>query len=83
MAEKPARTQVLRTLPDTELTAKLQSLRREVWDGRMKAKGGALRQPHRLRQAKRQIARILTVLRGRAPRDGGGQAPTDGGVRHG
>ena len=65
MAEKRLRADTLRTLPEDELRAQLQTLRREIWDATMKAGRGALQQHHQLREARRQIARILTVLRGR------------------
>lgn len=65
MAEKRLRAHELRTLQETELNAQLQTLRRELWAGQMKARNGSLQQPHRLTEAKRQIARILTVLRER------------------
>lgn len=65
MADEAQRTKELRTLPETELNAKLHSLRRSLWEDRMKAKSGSLQQPHRIGQTRRQLARILTILRER------------------
>ena len=64
MAKMP-RAKELQTLTETDLTAHLEKLRQELWQARTKAKEGSLQQTHLLRMAKRQIARVHTVLRGR------------------
>ena len=56
------RAHALRTVPEAELRVQLEALRRERWDAQRKAKDGSLQQPHRFGEARRQIARILTVL---------------------
>lgn len=66
MAEKQVRGEALRALSVEELNAQLQTLRRELWQDRVKAAGsGSMQRSHRLKQDRRHIARILTVLRGR------------------
>jgi large subunit ribosomal protein L29 len=53
----------LRTMPEPEVTAQMEKLRQEYWQHRVKAREGSLQQTHQLRAARRQIARLLTVLR--------------------
>ena len=67
MAEKPLGTKELRGLGETELHAQIDKLRQELWEQRVKAKEGALPQTHQLGKARRQIARIRTILREQAP----------------
>ena len=71
MAEKPSGAKELRGLGPVELQAQLEKLRQELWEQRVKAKEGALPQTHQLGEARRQIARIHTILREQAPK----QAP--------
>ena len=58
-----AGTQVgeLRNLEDAELTAKLREAKEELFNLRFQSATGALENSARLRSAKREIARILTV----------------------
>lgn len=63
-----ARASDLRALDDAELAEKLGETRRELFDLRFQAATGALENPERLRGAKREIARILTVTTERARR---------------
>jgi ribosomal protein L29 len=60
---KPAGTNDLRGMGQADLQAELEKLRRELWDQRVKAKEGALQQTHLLGHARKQIARIRTILR--------------------
>jgi large subunit ribosomal protein L29 len=53
----------LRGLPEAELRQRLAQTRQELVTLRLKAKQGALEQPHQIRQMRREIARIFTVLR--------------------
>ncbi len=46
-----------------ELAQKLQGLKRELFDLRMQRAEGKLTQMHRMRQVRRDVARVLTVLR--------------------
>ena len=51
----------LRDLSDAELEEKLHDRRQELFNLRFQAATGALENPSRVRLAKREIARILTV----------------------
>ena len=63
MDEKRPMIKELRALPPVELQAQLQTLRQELWQRRLKAKDGSLKQTHQLRFVRRQIARVQTLLR--------------------
>ena len=65
MAERVPRAKDLRTLPEEELRGQLDKLRQALWHDRLKARDGALQQTHRLSMARRQLARIQTVLQER------------------
>ena len=67
MAQKLPKTKDLRALPDPEIHTELEKLRQELWQHRLKARDGSLQQSHHLPLVKRQIARIHTLLRERAP----------------
>ena len=60
------RPRELRDLSDEELEAKLHDRRQELFNLRFQAATGALENSARLRLAKREIARILTVRNERA-----------------
>ena len=53
--------QQLRELTDEELAAKMAETRKELFNLRFQSATGALENSARLRNAKREIARILTV----------------------
>ena len=55
------RPRLLRDLTDEELERKLAETRHELFNLRFQAATGALENPARLRLAKREIARILTI----------------------
>ncbi len=59
------RPRQLRDLTDEELERKLAETRHELFNLRFQAATGALENPARLRLAKREIARILTIRRER------------------
>ncbi|HEU0304792.1 MAG TPA: 50S ribosomal protein L29 [Gaiellaceae bacterium] len=59
------RARELRDLSDEELQQKLSETRQELFNLRFQAATGALENSARLRLAKREIARILTVQRER------------------
>ena len=63
MPENVPRAKELRGTPAAELSTQLQSLRKELWQQRVKTKDGSLQQTHRLGQLRRQIARIQTIVR--------------------
>jgi large subunit ribosomal protein L29 len=55
------RARELRDLTDDELDLRLADTRQELFNLRFQSATGALEQPARLKLAKREIARILTV----------------------
>ena len=55
------RARELRDLTDDELQHKLAETRRELFNLRFQSATGALENPARLKLARREIARILTV----------------------
>ena len=62
MTGKTPRTKDLRGLPAADLQGQLTTLREELWQHRLKAKGGSLPRHHRIPTTRRQIARVFTVL---------------------
>jgi large subunit ribosomal protein L29 len=59
----------LRELPDDELLARLESQKEELFNLRFQSATGQLDNPMRIKQVRHDIARILTVLRGRRSED--------------
>jgi large subunit ribosomal protein L29 len=55
------RTRQLRDLTDAELQSRLAETRQELFNLRFQSATGALENSARLRLAKREIARILTI----------------------
>lgn len=55
------KARTLRDMTDDELDKKLSETRRELFNLRFQAATGALENPARVKLAKREIARILTV----------------------
>ncbi|MDX6517889.1 MAG: large subunit ribosomal protein [Gaiellaceae bacterium] len=55
------RAKELRDMTDDELATKLHDTRQELFNLRFQSATGALENPARLKHAKREIARILTV----------------------
>jgi ribosomal protein L29 len=51
-----------RTLPEAEQRQRIAELQKELVSFRLKARQGAFEQPHRIRQARRALAGMLTVL---------------------
>ena len=72
MAERRPTAKTLRALPAADLAAQRDTLRRELWQHRLKAKDGSLQQMHHLGALRRQIARILTVQHEQQQVEGGG-----------
>ena len=60
------RAKELRDLTDDELERRLHDTRQELFNLRFQSATGALENPARLKLAKREIARILTVRNERA-----------------
>jgi large subunit ribosomal protein L29 len=61
-----SKTSELRELTDAELEQKLADTRQELFNLRFQSATGALENAARLRHAKREIARILTIQNERA-----------------
>jgi large subunit ribosomal protein L29 len=55
----------LRELPDDELRQKLSENKEELFNLRFQIVTGQLDDPRRIKQVKREIARVLTVMRER------------------
>jgi len=55
--------QELRGLTAVELNEKVSSLEKELFDLRGQAASGKIEKPSRIRQARKEIARILTILK--------------------
>ena len=53
----------IRNMSRDEVSRKMQELRKELYDLRTEAKSGRMEKPHKIRVAKRDIARCETVLR--------------------
>ncbi len=60
-----ARAAELRDLPDDELLARLESFKEELFNLRFQLATGQLDNPMRVKTVRHDVARILTVLRGR------------------
>lgn len=61
----PTKARELRGLSDQELRERLQELKQELFNLRFQRATGRLDNYRRIREAKREIARVLTVLRER------------------
>ena len=61
----PSKAAELRELPDEELRDRMESAKEELFNLRFQLATGQLDNTNRLREAKRQIARINTLLRQR------------------
>ena len=55
----------LRKLSDEELTKKIADNKKDLLDLRLKQAQGTLEKPHMMRELKKDIARMLTILRER------------------
>jgi large subunit ribosomal protein L29 len=53
----------LRNMTVDEINMKLEGLKKELYGLRTEAKAGRIEKPHKLSEAKRDIARCLTVIR--------------------
>ena len=55
----------LRELPDDELLARLEEFKEELFNLRFQSATGQLDNPMRVKQVRHDVARIMTLLRGR------------------
>ena len=53
----------VRNMTEAEIQHKVISLREELYKMRLEQKTGRVEKPHRMRAARREIARCLTILR--------------------
>ena len=63
MAQKRLKAQELRAMTAGDLRDQIEKLRQELWHQRVKTTTGASQQHHLRKEARRQIARIETILR--------------------
>ena len=73
------KAQELRNLSDAELEKRLRDLKEELFNLRFQNVAGQLENPLRLRQVRRDIARIRTVQRERELRAGAAARAASGG----
>lgn len=57
------KTSELRNLTKDELSQRYNSLKEELFNLRFEAETGKIEKPHRIRQVKKDIAKIKTILR--------------------
>lgn len=67
-------TKELRDLSPDELANKEKALKKELFDLRYHRKIGRVEKPHRFREIRRDIARILTILNERTRQEKGAAA---------
>ncbi|MCX7846153.1 MAG: 50S ribosomal protein L29 [Dictyoglomaceae bacterium] len=60
-----AKARELREKTDDELKEELKKLRLELFNLRFQIRTGGITNPHRIKSVKKDIARILTILRER------------------
>ncbi len=60
----------LRALSDEELVAKIKESKKELFDLRLKQSTGSLEQPSKIRELRKNVARMKTIL---AERENGGE----------
>lgn len=61
-----AKTKELRALGEPELQSQLEKTRQELGELRLKAARGAVEQPHRIRLLRKDVAKMLTLLKEKA-----------------
>ena len=61
----------IRKLTDEELTAKIKENKKELLDLRLKQATGALEKPAKVRELRKDVARMMTILRERELEVGG------------
>jgi large subunit ribosomal protein L29 len=57
------KTTQIREMAAEERTQKLQELREELFQLRFQAASGQLEKPHRIKQVRKEIARLLTITK--------------------
>jgi large subunit ribosomal protein L29 len=61
----PSKAAEFRTLPDEELITRMEGAKEELFNLRFQLATGQLDNPARMRELRREVARIATVLRER------------------
>ncbi|MGN1338588.1 MAG: 50S ribosomal protein L29 [Candidatus Coprovivens sp.] len=61
----------LRKLSDEELTSKISESKKELFDLRLKQSTGSLEQPSKIRELRKNVARMNTILSERKNENGG------------
>jgi large subunit ribosomal protein L29 len=61
----PSKAAEFRTLPDDELVARIEGAKEELFNLRFQLATGQLDNPARMRELRREVARIATVIRER------------------
>jgi large subunit ribosomal protein L29 len=61
----PSKAAEFRTLPDDELAARIEGAKEELFNLRFQLATGQLDNPARMRELRREVARIATVIRER------------------
>ena len=61
----------LRKLSEEELTNQINESKKELFDLRLKQSTGALDKPSRIRELRKNVARMKTILRERTIENGG------------
>ena len=56
------KTSQIREMTDDELRQKTEALRKEIFELVTQAKSGRAEKPHRISQAKKELARVITIL---------------------
>lgn len=67
------KTSELREMADGELKRKVGELRRELLSVRIQHAGQQLKNPLKLRELRREIARVLTIINEKTPRQARGK----------
>jgi large subunit ribosomal protein L29 len=62
----PSKAAELRELPEDELLARIDAAKEELFNLRFQLATGQLDNPSRIREVRRDVARVATVLRARA-----------------
>lgn len=64
----------LRNLTKDELNLKLEALKADLYNLRYQARAGRIEKPHKVKEARKAIARINTILNEKEAKDGTGAA---------
>jgi len=57
----------IREMTEQEMGQKIEAIRKELFELSSQLKAGRVEKPHRINQARKEMARILTILREKQP----------------